>query len=247
MLTGKIYNKFDSLHNEACFIISEELIKLRARGFKAQSASGLVFDHYGVPWGDLSEEKFPTLCAMIPFIHHVGIDRPRNEEILEVGVTVSMVKNRDMRFLIYSQAHKPHKYFDVVKVENCNAYIREACDADMNEVRRTPRSVQDAVVPFISTSYEMITNQCNNGETLLIQKIYVQLFETLPPPPEQLRINIGNYAVPFYVIFTKKKAKQMYSERCKTKNERKKSSSGIKLAIKQLMKSLDLGKLRRAR
>lgn len=245
-LTNKIYHEFNALYDEASFIVFDSLVKLRNRGFRAESAPELVFNIYGAPWGIPPAERFPALCAIVPFIQHVKLDNPRNNEILLVGVTVSIVKSRDMRFLIYPKARKPRQAFDVVKAENCDTYLRKECAVDVNELGRSSYNVQEAAMPHINASYREITELCNDGEVLLVQKIYAQLFDTLPPPPDQLHIKISDHTVPFYAIFTTKNAKYLFSERCRTKKDRKKSDSVNKLLIKHLMRDRNQGRLRRA-
>ena len=240
MITGKIYKNFNQLLDEARLIISVNITGLKVRGFKAAMADGPIFDQYEVPWGDRSGTPFPAVCVNLPFIAQVNDERQGrdNAETLFIGIRTIMLKTRDMRFLIYPKARKPHGLFDVVTPENHVAYIRESCESDINDVARTPMNVQNEAVDSINVSYKEINELCGAGETLLVHKAHVQVIKTLPPPPERIRLTISNFAIPFYVVFTKKIAKELFAERCQAKKNRKRPDSAIK--------SMNRERLRRA-
>lgn len=210
MLTGIIYSKNLDLMVSAKNLIDEKVNLLRAKGLPARPDRNPIYDGYGTPWRrELTLQRFPMSAVLVPFIPKV--DDNDEVETLLVSTTITVLKNRDLRFLIYPKARSAH--FDVVTADNCNAFIGEARASDSTEIQRMALGAQLTALESVTTGYELMINLCYQGEKLLVQKVYVHLIDAIPAQAVGLRLSINSYIIPFYVIFTTTNAKRLFTER----------------------------------
>ena len=217
MLTGIIYSNNLDLVVNAKSLIDEKVNLLREKGLPARPDRNPIYDGYGAPWRrELTLQQFPMSAILVPFIPKVNDDD--EAETLLVSTTITVLKNRDLRFLIYPKARSARS-FDVVTADNCDAFIGESRVFDSTEIQKMALGARLTALESVNTGYELMINLCNQGEKLLVQKVYVHLIDAIPAQAVGLRLSINNYIIPFYVIFTTTNAKRLFTEKKAKQND----------------------------